>query len=102
MAQIDIADMMGMVRHWLRTPPNGYLGSGYGADVMELLQRPMLDGTGDALIQKMRQDIPLLDMLPSGSIYVWLQDVDGTIDQRELIIQIADQYVTVTGSGAIQ
>lgn len=102
MAQIDIAEMAGMVRHWLRTPPNGYLGSSYGADLLELLQKPLMAGAGDALIAKMLLDIPLLSMLPSGSINVFMQNVEGTIDERELIIQVADQYITVTGQGNIQ
>jgi len=38
-AQITPDDIVGMVRHWLSTPVEAYLGSGYGSDVRALLQR---------------------------------------------------------------
>lgn len=91
---VELADM---VRHWLRTPPNGYLGSGYGSDIHSLLQKPMTAGLGDALIAKMIEDIPLLGQLPNGTVNVYLQRVPGSNDQTELLIEVADQYITISG-----
>jgi len=51
---ISAQDIQAMVSHWLNTPPNGYLGSNYGADPQSLLQNPMSAGIGDAFIEDAR------------------------------------------------
>ncbi len=58
------------IRHWLNTPPEAYLGTGYGFDGSALLMRSLGEGSADALIAKMRADIPLLASLPSGAVTV--------------------------------
>lgn len=64
MATITGKDIQEMVRHWLNTPVEGYLGSGYGQDAKALLQLPQADGAPEAFLEKMRQDIPALQALP--------------------------------------
>jgi len=81
-------DLARMVRHWLSTPPNGYLGSSYGCDPKALLQLPNADGMGDAFIDKMLIDIPLLRQLPRGSVNVYFQQ--RTKDTKRLIIEVGD------------
>ncbi|WP_211474993.1 hypothetical protein [Collimonas humicola] len=84
---ITAQDIQAMVRHWLCTPPNGYLGSDYGADPQSLLQNPMAAGIGDAFISKMREDVPALEVMPSGAVNVFY--VDALPDRRELIVDVA-------------
>ena len=81
-------DLARMIRHWLSTPPNGYLGSGYGCDPKALLQLPNSDGLGDAFIAKMLIDIPLLKMLPRGSVNVYFEQVSK--DAKRLLIEAGD------------
>lgn len=80
-----------MVRHWLSTPPNGYLGSGYGSDAHALLQRPQSSGLADIFIDKMMEDLPILRALPSGSVNVYFEQVDK--QSKRLIVQVADQLI---------
>jgi hypothetical protein len=80
-------DIQAMVSHWLSTPPNGYLGSDYGADSQSLLQNPMAVGIGDAFIGKMREDVPALEAIPVGAVNVFY--VDALPDRRELIVDVA-------------
>lgn len=58
---IDAPAVKAMVVHWLATPPNGYFGSGYGADVRTMLLRDLSADSADALLKKLRRDLPLLD-----------------------------------------
>lgn len=68
-----------MVRHWLETPVNGYLGSGYGADTKSLLQRAQTnEEQADTYLQKLRQDVVVLEVLPADavSLFATLEGVD--------------------------
>lgn len=84
-------DLAGMVRHWLGTPPNGYFGSSYGCDIKALLQLPNADGLGDAFIDKMLLDIPLLRQLPRGSVNIYFQQLSK--DTKRLIIEVGDIHI---------
>ena len=89
----DGASLQGMITHWLNTPPNGYLGSSYGSDPQALLQEPTSSGLGDAFIDKMAEDIPLIAALPAGAVNVYFEDLSN--DKRGLLIEVADTMVTV-------
>ncbi|MEM4986266.1 hypothetical protein V8G57_02585 [Collimonas sp. H4R21] len=84
---ITAQDIQAMVSHWLSTPPNGYLGSDYGADPQSLLQNPMAAGIGDAFIGEMREDVPVLDVMPADAVNVFY--VDALPDRLELIVDVA-------------
>lgn len=57
---IDADKIKAMVNHWLDTPPNGYFGQSYGADVRNMLLRELSSDNADNLLKKLRRDIPLL------------------------------------------
>lgn len=67
---IDAAKVKAMVEHWLATPPNGYFGSGYGADIRTMLLRDLSADSADALLKKLRTDIPLLDQFSDNQLRV--------------------------------
>lgn len=85
-----------MVRHWLSAPVNGYLGSDYGQDLKSLLQRPMNDGMGDAILQKLRQDVPVIGIVPSS--YVNLLQKDTYPDKRTYCIEVAGNVINIDES----
>lgn len=90
--KITQADITEMVKHWLTTPPEGYLGSPYGADVKSLLQRPQGDQSAfRAFMQKMYKDLPVLSVLPEGSVTAYMKR-DGT-EQAKLVINVAGTLV---------
>lgn len=91
MANISKNDLVDMIRHWLATPPNGYLGSGYGCDLNALLQSPMTSGIADSLLAKMRVDIPLVATLPSSSLNIYA--VDAGPDKRTIYIDVAGEMI---------
>lgn len=84
-----------MVQHWLRCPPNGYLGSGYGSDVKSLLQTPMATGLADDLIAKCRQDVPLLRAAPDGTVNVYA--FDESLDRKVIRFEVGGEMVDVSG-----
>lgn len=97
MSTITGKDVQKMVTHWLGTPVNGYLGSDYGQDAKRLLQRPQADATlANAFLQKLKNDVPILKALPSGSVNLY-----GTTtapDRLDLTIEVAGQPIKVTES----
>lgn len=93
MATITGNEIHGMVGHWLNTPVNGYLGSGYGQDVKALLQQPQADGAPDAFLQKLRSDVPVLQALPAGSTNLY--GVQTPPDRLDLVIEVAGQVIEV-------
>lgn len=84
---LSATDIHNMVRHWLQTPVNGYLGSNYGADCKSLLQKPNQPGLADAFIAKLRRDVPVLALLDAGQINVYAYGI-GT-DALRVVIQVA-------------
>lgn len=87
-------EVQGMVRHWLSVPPNGYLGSGYGSDPHQLLQKPNGAALGDGLLAKMRSDIPVIDALQDGAVNLYMQDMpDGS--GKRLLVEVLNGLVTV-------
>lgn len=96
MATITGTEIQKMVRHWLNTPAGSYLGSSYGSNIKELLQRPQADGMADAVIRKMRADIPILQSLPNGSINIY--SVRVSPDRLDLVIEVAGQAIEVPGA----
>ena len=67
---IDGPKIKAMVEHWLKTPPNGYFGQGYGADVRNMLLRELSSDNADALIKKLRRDIPLIAQLDDSQVSI--------------------------------
>lgn len=86
----DLSDMVG---HWLGTPVNGYLGSGYGSEVKSLLQTPMGAGLADDLIGKAREDIPLLTRAAPGSVNVYAYDKND--ETKVIVFEVGGQLVEV-------
>ena len=82
-----------MVSHWLDTPVNGYLGSSYGQDIKALLQNPLSTGGADALIAKLRNDIPALAVFPQGSVNLWTQTLPP--DRLQIMIEIGGTSIPV-------
>lgn len=93
----EVADM---VRHWLRTPPNGYHGSSYGSDPHSLLQQPLSTGLADAFLAKLLEDIPILGALPAGAVNVLFQDNDK--ESKLLMIEVLDSLITIDETGAVR
>ena len=93
MDKITATDLQGMVTHWAGTPPNGYLGSGYGADTLAMLQNPMRTGIADSYIKKLRADVPLVGALPPAAVNVYAQDQGP--DKRTIFIEASGQLVAL-------
>jgi len=95
MAQITAQDAQKMVRHWLDTPCNAYLGSDYGQDAKSLLQRPLSDGLADSFLQKLREDVPVVGVLPPGAVNLYAEETPP--DRLHIFIDIAGQDIDVSG-----
>lgn len=83
---ITSTDILEMVRHWLHTPINGYLGSGYGQDIKSLLQLPHSDSAADDYLEKLKNDVPILKALPEGSVNIY--GVHTPPDRLDFVIEI--------------
>ena len=90
---INGSDVQGMVTHWLGCPPNGYLGSGYGSAVQDLLQTPQSGPAADSLIRKVRQDIPIVGNLDGSSVNVYAKTAGA--DGLDLFFEVAGNLVPI-------
>lgn len=95
MEPITGEDLQAMIRHWLNTPLNGYLGSDYGQEVKILLQRPQEDGLADAVLDKLRTDIPVVAVAPGG---VNLYSIQSAPDRMDVLIEAAGGLIPISGS----
>lgn len=96
-ARITARDLTGMVTHWLGCPPGGYLGSEYGSDVKALVQSPMASNLADGLIDKCRQDVPLLGQTAPGTVNVYAYDDPSVIDRKVIVFDVAGELINVNG-----
>lgn len=87
-AKITQSDVEKMIRHWLSTPVNSYLGSDYGFDKHALLFAPLTMSAADEMIAKLRRDIPVLDVLPLDAINLY--SVPLAPDKLHFILEIGD------------
>jgi len=88
---ITADDLQGMTTHWLGCPPNGYLGSGYGSGVRDLLQTPLSGPDADRLIAKLRTDIPIMGQL-SGDALAITAEGSGA-DRLNLSVEVVGRAV---------
>ena len=87
MSEITGNDIQAMIRHWLETPVNGYLGSSYGQDTKSLLQRPQSDGAADDYLDKLLGDVSVLQALPEGSANLY--GIQSAPDRLDLVLEVA-------------
>jgi hypothetical protein len=86
--------LQAMVRHWLNTPTSGYLGSDYGQEAKILLQRPQEDGLADAVLNKLKADVPATGALSDG---VNLYSVQSAPDRMDVLIEVAGGLIGFSG-----
>lgn len=92
-AKITQIEVEKMVRHWLATPVNSYLGSDYGFDKHALLFTPLTMNAADEVIAKLRRDVPVLEMFPSDSINLY--SVPLSPDKLHFILGIGDMALDI-------
>ena len=89
---LNMLEVVDMVRHWLETPTGAYLGQSYGNDIKSLLQQPQNAALGDAFIEKLIADVPVLKSMPPGTVNVYLEPIGK--ERQRLIIDLAGTVVT--------
>lgn len=92
---ITPSDLEKMVLHWLSTPAGSYLGSNYGSNIKNTLQRPQIDTDADEVLAKLRTDIPLLSALPAGSVNIYSYPHPDHVDRQQLVIEVAGIQIQV-------
>lgn len=91
-SEVTADEVVDMVRHWLNTPPNRFYGSSYGISIKEMLQKPMSQSDADLIVQKMREDLPIIDLIPN-SVNVFLENIQGRSDAKRLLIQVYESII---------
>lgn len=92
-------DIQDMIRHWLETPMNGYLGSDYGSDLKALLQRAQSDTRlANYFIAKLRRDVAVLEALPASE--VGLYATPEGIERLRLTLEVAGRTYRLSDLGA--
>ncbi|WP_428383702.1 spike base protein, RCAP_Rcc01079 family [Nevskia ramosa] len=102
-SRIDSAEIQGMVGHWLGTPEFGYLGSAYGSNLPIALFAPLAAGRADAILSKLRGDVPVLSLLPPGSVNLFSEQV--LPDRQRIFVTVGGELVVADaatpGAGGI-
>lgn len=93
MSKITEQDILKMVQHWLNTPVNTYLGSDYGFDKHQLLFQPLDMHNADAVIAKLRKDVPVLDVLPTDAVNLFAIPIGP--DKLQIFLQIGSLQINI-------
>lgn len=78
-----------MIRHWIATVPNSYLGQSYGFNHHEKLLKPMSDDEADSILQEMKAQMPPLQLLGEDQLMVQREQLDN---------QSEKYYITLNGN----
>ena len=96
-SKVSVNDIYNMVNHWLRTPINGYLGSDYGQNLNDLLQKPLSQPDADRVIHKLKNDIPILQALEREyPNVVNLYSYSEGVDKLRIILEVLGKKIDVT------
>lgn len=60
-----------MIRHWVKTPPNAYLGQDYGFNIQSILLRPLTENMADYILSELKKQIPPLQYLNSSQLEIY-------------------------------
>ena len=100
MAQaLDTDLIFRMIAHWLGTKPGTYYGSTYGAPLDDFLQKPLNTPFADAFLAKMREDVPVLAALPTGTLNIYAETTG--LDQKTIHIEVSGRTVSLDELGAV-
>lgn len=91
---IDTAQIVAMIEHWLTTPPNGYFGSSYGADLSSLLLRPLSVEVADRFIAKMRIDLPVVNRLSAEELGIY--EAAQGFERKIIVLQVGNIGIDLT------
>lgn len=94
-ASISPENVSDMIAHWLNTPANSCLGSNYGHNFDDLIAAPLAGVQANAVIKKLLNDVPVLQVLPAGSVNIYKKPTGP--DRIELILEVAGTEFTLTG-----
>ena len=87
MADILTSDVQEMIVHWLATMVDSILHSHYGNNSADLLHNPFSVGIADSFIAKLKNDIPILQVLPANLISIY--SVNKHPDKKYIYLEIA-------------
>jgi len=59
-----------MIRHWIGTVPNSYIGQSYGFNLHKTLLKPMSIDEADQILREMKEQIPPLQLLKPDQLMV--------------------------------
>lgn len=69
----SVSELEAMIRHWVETPPNSYLGQDYGFNIQTMLLRPLSETQvmADYILSELKKHIPPLQYLNSSQLAVY-------------------------------
>lgn len=94
---ISAEEITEMVKHWLNTPVNSYLGSSYGFDKYAVLFQPLSMAGADEMIAKLKRDVPVLMLLPSSAINLF--SIPVAKDKQMIFLSVGDVQFNLSEMG---
>ncbi|MNF96524.1 hypothetical protein D3C84_793180 [compost metagenome] len=75
-------EVTGMIQHWLATPENGYLGSGYGGKTVvgKVTKKECVEPAVSEVIAKLKEDITYL--ASRNPAVAWVAEANGRIQLK--------------------
>ena len=90
---IDRNKILAMLDHWFNSEINGYFGSPYGPDLNSLLMGPLDSPVANEFINKMKQDIPILQQLSADQLALYSQN-EG-FETKVIYLKIGDVAINL-------
>ena len=67
----SLEELADMIRHWINTKPNSYLGQDYGFNLQAMLLRPLSENKADFILSELKRHIPPLQAFNSSNLAIY-------------------------------
>lgn len=67
----SLEELAAMIRHWINTKPNSYLGQDYGFNLQAMLLQPLSESYADFILGELKRHIPPLQAFDSSALAIY-------------------------------
>lgn len=82
----NLKDLAEMIKHWVNTPPNAYLGQNYGFNIQSILLSPLSESKADFILKQLREHIPPLQKLNSSQLAIYKETVNNDTEKYFIVL----------------
>lgn len=91
----SIEELADMIRHWINTKPNSYLGQDYGFNLPAMLLGPISESQADFILSELKRHIPPLQNFDSSSLAIYQETFLNDTVKYYIVLSTSSQSIEI-------